>query len=293
MGYQIELAAATRSKLGEGAVWDVGDQRLWWVDIIAGLIHRFDPVSGLNETFDFGEPVGCIARRDLGGLVVAAKSGFWLFDPDTGHRALVASPEAHLPDNRFNDGCTDRQGRFWVGSVGKIGDAIPAGTFYRLDADLNLLAWRDAIFMTNGLAFSPDGRRMYFADSNPDVQTIWACDYDACTGTPGNDRVFLDTRTVAGRPDGGTVDADGCYWMAGVSGWQIYRISPDGDVLLTIDMPIQNPTKPQFGGADLDVLFVTSHSQGMTDAQKQSEAGSLFAITGLGVKGVPQVRFAG
>ncbi len=293
MNYQIELAAATKSELGEGAVWDVGDQRLWWVDITAGLIHRFDPVTGQNETFDFGEPVGCLARRDAGGLVLAAKSGFWFFDPDTGARQHIVDPEEHLPENRFNDGGTDMQGRFWAGTMKDGGDPARQGCFYRLDPDLTLTRWEKPFYTTNGLGFSHDGRVMYASDSFAEVRCIWAYDYDIGTGTPVNERVFFDTKSIAGRPDGGTVDAEGCYWQAGVSGWQMYRISPQGEVLMTIDMPVEKPTKPQFGGANLDVLFVTSLSLGLTPGRAQPEAGSLFAITGLGVKGVPQTRFAG
>ena len=293
MGYRIEVAAATRSELGEGAVWDVGDQRLWWVDITAGLIHRFDPVSGRNESFDFGEPVGCLARRQAGGLVVAAKSGFWFYDPDSGRREHIADPEAHLPGTRFNDGGTDMRGRFWAGSMKDTGDPAADGAFFRLDPDLSVTAWRGGFHTANGLAFSPDGRRMYFSDSHPAVRTIWACDYDVGTGVPGKPELFFDTKAVAGRPDGGTVDAEGCYWQAGVSGWQVYRISPEGEVVMTIDMPVEKPSKPQFGGAGLDVLFVTSLSLGLTPGRDQPEAGCLFAITGLGVRGVPQARFAG
>ncbi len=293
MSYCIELAAATRSRLGEGAVWDVGDQRLWWVDITGGLIHRYDPVTGTNETFDFGEPVGCLARRDAGGLVLAAKSGFWFFDPHSGERHQIADPEAHLPDQRFNDGGTDMQGRFWAGSMKDGGPPAQSGAFYRLDPDLTLTAWRDDFYTTNGLAFSPDGGTMYASDSNPAVRKVWAYGYDRQTGTPSAGRVFFDTNDLAGRPDGGTVDAEGCYWMAGVSGWQLYRVSPEGELVMTIDMPVEKPTKPQFGGADLDILFVTSLRQGLMPGRAQPEAGSLFAIKGLGIRGVPQVRFAG
>lgn len=293
MTMKIECVAPTRSTIGEGAVWDVGDQRLWWVDIPAGLIHRFDPETSTNDSFEFGEPVGCIARRDKGGLVVAAKSGFWFFDPETGAKEAISDPEAHLPDNRFNDGGTDAQGRFWAGTMKDGGDPECLGTFYRLDADLTVTPWRGDIWTTNGLSFSPDGRTMYFSDSNPKVRTIWACDYDTATGTPAPPRTFFDTRAVKGRPDGGTVDADGCYWQAGIEGWALYRLSPEGELLQTVDVPVEKPTKPMFGGKDLDILFFTSLRLGLTDPDTQPEAGSLHAITGLGVKGIPQTRFAG
>lgn len=290
---QIECIVPSRSMIGEGAVWDDRAQVLWWVDISAGLIHCYDPATRKNTSHEFGEPVGCLAVREAGGLVLATKSGFWLYDPDSGRRDHISDPEAHLAENRFNDGATDAQGRFWAGSMKDVGAPEPMGRFYCLDADRVVHPWKDGIYTTNGLAFSPDGQTMYFSDSNALVRTIWACDYDTRTGTPGPARVFFDTRNVAGRPDGGTVDSEGCYWMAGVSGWQVYRISPEGEILLTIDMPVEKPTKPMFGGKDLDILFVTSIGADLTDGTDQPQAGGLFAITGLGVTGLPQKRFAG
>jgi sugar lactone lactonase YvrE len=268
---------------------------LWWVDIPAGLIHTLNPETGAHTSSDFGEPVGCLAVRDGGGLVLATKTGFWFFDPKTGDRQHISSPEADQPDNRFNDGATDLQGRFWAGSMREGGGAEPHGRFYRLDPDLSVTPWKGEVFTTNGMAFSPDGRTMYYSDSNPSVRTVWAADYDPDTGTPTNARVFFDTRAVAGRPDGGTVDADGCYWIAGVSGWQLYRITPDGRLDMTIDMPIEKPTKPMFGGRNLDTLYVTSLGANITPGTQalQPDAGGLFAVTGLGVTGVQQTRFKG
>lgn len=293
MAIEITCVAPTRSKVGEGAVWDDRDQCLWWVDIPAGLVFRFDPETGENRIHEIGEPVGCLAVRETGGLVLATKSGFWFYDPQTGTRKAINDPESHLADNRFNDGATDAQGRFWAGTMKDGGDPQALGAFYRLDPDLSVTLWKSGIYTTNGLAFSPNGERMYFSDSYPAVRTIWACDYDGTTGTPNDPKVFFDTSDVPGRPDGGTVDAEGCYWQAGVSGWQLYRLSPEGKVLMTIDMPIEKPTKPMFGGKNLDVLYVTSIGVGLTEGTDQPEAGSLFAITGLGIKGVNQTRFAG
>ena len=292
---KVECVASTRSRVGEGAVWDDRDQVLWWVDIPAGLIHCYKPSTGVNDTIGFGEPVGCLAVREKGGLVLAAKSGFWFFDPETGHREAISDPEADLPDNRFNDGATDAEGRFWAGTMKDGGEPEALGAFYRLDPDLKVTKWKDGIFTTNGMAFSPDGRRMYFSDSNKAVRTIWVADYDGDTGEPARPAVFFDTRSVPGRPDGGTVDAEGCYWQAGIDGWQLYRLSPDGDILMTVDMPVEKPSKPMFGGADLDILYVTSLGVGLTPGTeaRQPEAGSLFAVTGLGVTGLRQTRFKG
>lgn len=292
---QVDCVASTKSRVGEGAVWDDRAGVLWWVDIPAGLIHCFSPATGENKTITYGEPVGCLAVREAGGLVLATKSGFWFFDPDTGVRTSIADPEADLPDNRFNDGTTDAQGRFWAGTMKDGGAPEALGAFYRLDPDLTVTRWRDGIYTTNGLAFSADGGRMYFSDSNPRVRTIWVAEYDGETGTPGAPEVFFDTRAVAGRPDGGTVDADGCYWQAGIEGWALYRLSPEGEVLMEVEMPVEKPSKPMFGGPDLDVLYVTSLGVGLAEGTeaRQPEAGSLFAVSGLGIRGVPQVRFGG
>lgn len=289
----VEVVPGARATLGESAVWDDRTQSLWWCDIEAGHVHRYDPAAGHDTPIEVGERVGCIALREAGGAVIGTQSGLYDFDPATGARTMFAATETHLPDNRFNDAAVDRQGRWWVGSVGMTQPQGPSAAFYRVDPDRTVTRWLDGIYTTNGLAFSADGRTMYFSDSFPEVRTIWAADYDTDTGTPTNQRVFFDTRAVAGRPDGGTVDADGCYWMAGVSGWQLVRLTPRGEVDMIVDMPVEKPSKPEFGGSDLSTLFVTSIDIGLTPGRDQPHAGSLFAVTGLPCGGLPPVRFQG
>ena len=295
MGYQIDIAVSGAGRLGEGLVWDDEDQLLWWVDITGGLIHSYDISNRTNTSYDFGEPVGSIGRREAGGLVVAAKSGFYFFDPASGQKTPIADPEADIAENRFNDGTVDPAGRFWAGTMKDGGEPNRQGCFYLLDLDLSVRPWDQVLYTTNGLAFSTDGSTMYFSDSNRAVRTIWQCDYDVDTGTPSSPRLFFDTAALAGRPDGGTVDSDGCYWMAGVGGWQIYRITPDGNIDMTIDVPVEKPTKPMFGGANRDILFVSSIGFDLTAGTEtdQPEAGALLAITGLNITGLPQARFAG
>jgi len=292
---KINCVVDAKAQTGEGAFWDVERQCLWWVDIPQGIIYAFDPTDGSNQHWQLDEPVGCLAPTVKGDLLLATRSGFWRFDPETSMKTALHDPEADRPENRFNDGSTDPAGRLWAGTMKDGGEPAADGAFYRLDPDLTSTQWVDGIFTTNGLAFSPDGKTMYSADSNRSVQTVWAADYDVETGVAGERRAFFDARAVDGRPDGGTVDADGCYWMAGVGGWQLVRLTPKGEIDRIIELPVERPSKPMFGGADLDVLFVTSIGTGLTPGteERQPHAGGLFAMTGLGIQGLPQTRFAG
>ncbi|MEM6761925.1 MAG: SMP-30/gluconolactonase/LRE family protein [Pseudomonadota bacterium] len=289
----VECVHDAKAIVGESAIWDADTARLYWADIDAGKIHVFDPAKGPERVLEVGERVGCLAIRESGGAIIGTESGVYALALTDGAVERLVDPEADRPQNRFNDSCTDRQGRWWFGSVGMTKPQAPTAAFYRMDHHGTVTRWLDGIYTTNGLAFSPDGRTMYFSDSHPDVRTIWAADYDVDDGEPGERRVFFDTRAVAGRPDGGTVDADGCYWMAGVSGWQLVRITPAGEVDMTIDLPVERPSKPAFGGGGLDTLYVTSISAGTTPGTTQDKAGGLFAVTGLPAKGLPSVRFRG
>lgn len=287
---KIESVIDTPAILGEGASWDTGRDVLWWVDIKGHAVHCFDPTTGNDQSWDVGEPVGSLAPRAEGGLLLACKTGFYAFDPESQTKTAIHDPEPDLSYNRFNDGGTDRQGRFWAGTMRDDGVKTAEGSFYRVDPDMSVTRMMEGFYTTNGLAFSPDGTRMYAAETHKDTRTIWSFAYDTDTGIPSNRQVFFDTAGRAGRPDGGTVDSEGCYWMAGVGGSEVVRITPEGAVDRVIEMPVSKPSKPMWGGTGLDSLFVTTIRDG---TEGESQAGCLFAITGLGVTGVPEVRFAG
>lgn len=293
--FAVDCVVDAKARLGEAAFWDARTQRLWWSDIEGCLLHRYDPATGTDETWPMECEVGCLAPRAAGGLVLAMRDGFWLWDEASGERRPVTDPEADRPANRFNDGTTDLQGRFWAGSA-RIHDREPMAAFWRLDPDHSVAGpfW-DGTRTTNGLAFSPDGRTMYLSDSAPQTRTIFACDYDPETGTPGERRVFAHTDDLAGRPDGGTVDAEGCYWMAGVGGWQLVRFTPMGRVDLIVPFPAERPSRIAFGGPDLSTMYVTTIGTGLTPGseEKQPQAGGLFALRVPGVSGLELAPFAG
>ena len=278
--------------LGESPMWSVAEQKLYWVDIDGPALHRFDPATGRDESWPMPEQIGSIALRKDGTLLVALRTGFAFFDPADAKLTRLFDPEPDKPNNRFNDGTTDSAGRFWAGTMRMApqGDQ-PEGTLYRLDADLSCRPVFDGFWTINGLAFAPDGRTMYLADTNVNVRTIWAFDYDPESGNPTNRRVFVDTHGMAGRPDGGAVDAEGCYWMAGIGGGELVRFTPEGAVDRVIKVPCRTPTKVAFGGSGLDTLFVTSLKRDGGDPDPM--AGCLFAITGTGVTGIEVPLFAG
>jgi L-arabinonolactonase len=287
------------AQIGEGAIWSDRHQRLFWVDIPAGLLCSFDPSSSINKVWQMKRPIGCFALTPSGGAVVALTDGFFDFDFETEELSLIADTEADIVANRFNDGSVDARGRFNAGTMpidGPDQAKGPLGTLYCLDTDRSVRTVMDGFYTVNGQAFSPDGKTAYVSDSAPWVQTIWAFDYDLDDGAWTNKRVFFDCAGVPGRPDGGAVDADGCYWMAGVSGWQLLRITPEGKVDMDIKMPVEKPTRIAFGGKDLDTLYVTSIGEGGItpgSIKDQPQAGGLFAVQLSGVKGYAFTEYQG
>jgi sugar lactone lactonase YvrE len=287
---QLRRVGQTSDILGEGPVWDVQEQAFYWVDIRGCLVQRYDWKSGGTQSWTLPEMVGSLALRERGGLLLAMQSSLSFFDPRTGALEQVAAPEAGRENMRFNDGKCDRQGRFWAGTMNDV-VREPTGTLYRLDPQRGCVALVHGIRTPNSLAWSPDGRVMYFADSR--TQVVHAYPFDTASGELGTPRVFFTVEAPA-IPDGATVDADGCLWCALYGGGRIVRITPDGRVDRTLEVPVQQVTSCQFAGPDLDVLFITTAKQRMTAEQlaQQPLAGALFAAD-VKVKGLPESRYRG
>ncbi len=289
---EIECIGNARYSLGEGPLWDPIGGVLYWVDSHAPAIWRHDPSTGDIEGWDLpGGTVGSIALRERGGAVLAMDDGFHFFDFDTGAGAAIADVEAGEPKTRFNDGKVDRRGRFVAGSMHED-LSEPLGALYRLDADFGWVRLDGGITCSNGPCWSPDGRTFYFADSPR--RTIWAYDYDLDAGALANKRVFVSTGAFDAFPDGATVDAEGHLWSALFGSGRIARFAPDGSLDRTVELPVAWVSSVMFGGPGLDVLFAISIGGRLLDERDPSpDAGALFAIHGLGVKGLPEPRFAG
>jgi sugar lactone lactonase YvrE len=235
--------------------------------------------------------LGLRERRDeLGSAIAALKDGVYLLDLDSGRVTELARPEPDQPDNRFNDGRVDRQGRFWAGTMNDV-SRIPTGSLYRIERGGRIVRVLDDVIVPNSIAWSPDSRTMYFADTYR--HTIWSFAFDADAGVLHDRRVFA-TVSGPGRPDGSAIDAEGCVWNAEYAGARVVRYTPTGAVDRVVSMPVSNPTSCCFGGARFDSLFITSARQRLTPEQLAEEplAGSVFALH-PGVTGLPEPRFAG
>ena len=289
---EIECVVDCKNVLGEGPVWCPDEQALYWVDIKGKLINRLTPASGKVETWPVEEEPGSIALRKDGGMIVAFYGGFRVYDIATGKGETILEIETETQRSRLNDGRCDRQGRFWAGSMDDLMKE-PLGGLYRLDTDYSVHKAESDIICSNSIAFSPDGATMYYADLG--IDTIWSYDLDTTTGAISNRRVFASTKDMRGSPDGSAVDSDGYLWNAMWDGWCLARWAPDGTLDRTIDLPVQRPTCPMFGGSDLTTIYLTCASIFLSEKEltKQPQAGGVFAINGTGATGLPEPRFAG
>lgn len=287
----VECLHTGRDRFGESPLWDPREAALWWVDVTAPALQRFSPDTRAVSRHPMPEDVGSIGLRRRGGLVAAMRSGIYGLDPSSGARALLAAPETGGA-TRFNDGKCDRAGRFWSGTLDDR-DFSPVGNLYRLDPDGSCHRMASGFVLINGIAWSPDDRLMYVADSRREV--VYAYELDLASGSLGARRRFISTEDIPGRVDGATVDRDGCYWCAHVRGGEVAQYDPDGRRIRRIPLPVRYPLMCTFGGRDLDVLYVTSSAALVTadEAAGQPLAGALFAIRNTGAIGLPEPAFAG
>lgn len=302
--FTIECLIQCENHLGEGPVWDVETQTLFWVDstgprVGKDAIWRFDPATGDVQSWPLERDIGAMALRAQGGAILALSDGFYTYDFDNHAVELVAKVDDDPTRARLNDGKCDRAGRFFAGGMDDKEELGICG-LWRLDSDLSLHKVQDGIICSNGPCWSPDDSLFYFADTFKDE--IWVYDYDLATGEPSRRRVFASTAEDTGFADGSTVDAEGYVWNAQVISGDLIRYAPDGSVDRKITMPVRNITSVMFGGPELTDIYVTSmarvnHPAAHDGFEKQTKpqfaAGSLFRICGLGIKGVPEPRFAG
>ena len=284
----LETVLHIQNSLGEGPRWNAQEQWLYWVDIDSGLFFRLDPLTGLLETQAIGQPLGCLAFRAAGGLLLAARDGLAFWNPGKPLQ-WIATPEQGKPDARFNDGVVDRQGRFWAGTMTESG---ATSSLYRLDPDGTLQRMVSGVMISNGLGWSPDNRRMYYCDSPRKL--IYRYDFDPLAGTISNRQVFVDNAGNPGEPDGLVVDREGCVWCAHCFGGRVVRYDPDGRTVHTIHLPTTATTACTFGGQNLDELYITTSRRLLTEAQRQDEpsAGDLFRVK-TDVQGLPEPYFLG
>ena len=295
----IERVGDIHCSLGEGPVWDVSEQALYFTDMTQARLWRYDPATAQFRDWKTPGLIGSFALREAGGAVLALADGFHLFDFETGRATPIADPEAGNDQTQFNDGKADPRGRFLAGTVHKPARE-PQGALYRLDPDKTVTRIDGGIICSNGPCWSPDGAVFYFADSMR--RHIYAYDYDLETGDAANRRVFADTADLGGIPDGATVDADGRVWSAICGGGKLACWTPDGRLDRVIEVPPVFASSVMFGGAGLDELYVTSIDpvtlrgagiEGGPGEATDEAGGGLFVITGLGVRGLAEHRYAG
>jgi sugar lactone lactonase YvrE len=282
--------ADVKAVLGEGPVWVEREGALYWVDIKGYKVFRYTIGGGVLKTWNTPYRVCSLAPRSEGGFIAGTEDGFSRVDLAEDRFIPLANPEPDRMTNRFNDGKLDRRGRFWAGTMDNDEKAA-TGALYRFDPNGKWQRLDDGYKVTNGPAFNPDGRLMYHNDSGRQITYLFDLDE---AGQATNRRTFLQFGEGDGYPDGMTVDAEGCLWIAFWDGWCVRRFSPDGERLAELKLPVQRPTSCAFGGPDLDRLFVTSASIGLSDAEKtsQPQAGGLFLLD-PGTRGLADTPFPG
>lgn len=292
--YQVRCVLEARAELGECPLWSAEEQCLFWIDIAGKSFNRFDPASGGNVRWELPDMPGSFVLREGGGIVLAMRDGFYGFDPALGLSSFqkLADAPYNAEKLRFNDGRTDRQGRYWVGSM--LIDIMAHGNdgaYYSYDGS-GVERRISPVEHANGTAFSADGRRMFRSETMQ--RKIFCYDHDPKTGRVSNEQIFATVPDELGLPDGAVIDTDGGYWSAlpaGPNGGSVARFRPDGGLDLVIEMPVAICTMPAFGGPDLSTLYVTSgRLEAMIGREPSELSGGIFAVD-MPFQGVPETMF--
>ena len=277
------------SKWGEGPIF--WNEHLLYVDIEGHALICLNPKNGEEQVWEIGERIGTVVPRQSGGFVCAGDSGIYSFDPETGDKKSMADPESDKrPDNRFNDGKCDPSGRFWAGTIStvkKTGDA----NLYMLDVNGDLSLKVPGVTNSNGICWNAKADRMYYIDTP--TKEIWAFPFNNQFSELGEKQVVFNTEDVGldGSPDGMTMDEDGMLWVAMCHGGLVVRINPETQaVVQQISFPCVETTACAFGGDNLDRLFVTT---GIHKSLEEENAGHIFVVDGIGVRGVEAFAFSG
>ncbi|MGU3575055.1 SMP-30/gluconolactonase/LRE family protein [Brucellaceae bacterium C25G] len=287
---KIEIAVESSDQLGETPLWCEQRKSVLWIDIEKPKLQAFEPETGKH----YVDPVDCEwlgsqALCDDGRRVIAKDLSLFIHDDTSGHWSPFATVETGL-DNRLNDGRVDTQGRLWIGTMDNQLHR-PNGALYRILGDASISKITEDVIVSNGIAVSPDGKRLHFTDTRKHIS--WVYDLDPTDGEVTNKRVFADYSNNGDRPDGACFDVDGCLWTAFFAGGKVVRYTPEGVIDTIIPLPVTNPTCLCFGGRDHKTLYITTASKFLTEEQRSCEpfAGALLAIEGVG-QGLPENRFA-
>jgi sugar lactone lactonase YvrE len=276
--------------LGEGVIWDIETQSLWWTDIHAKHLYCYDWQAKAVEHFATPERLCSFGFvKGSRALIAAFESGFALYDPRSASLDWFARPKPDKPGTRFNDGRVDRQGRFWAGTMAESEANRGHAHLYSVDGAGRLVRRESGIMISNGICWSPDSRRFYFADSQRGA--IYVYDFVAADGAISNRRVFARASDGA-HPDGANVDNEGFLWSAHWGAARVVRYAPDGSIDRVLEVPTRQPTCVAFGGPDLNILFVTSARDGLTpeELEAQPSAGDVFVYK-MDATGLPEGRF--
>jgi L-arabinonolactonase len=288
---RAEIVVDGKNLLGEGVIWSPTHDEVQWVDIIGKKFWTYRPATGVAGAIELPERLACFAPLGQSRILAGFASGLAYFDLATGARQMIAPIEADQPTTRLNDGKLDRQGRLVFGTMDEAETgATPIGQVWSHSSGSTPRVLFSGVRISNSIAFSPDGLRMYFADTP--LRTIFCYDYDGDRGALSNRRVFVQLPSGVGSPDGSTVDSEGCLWNAEWGGGRVVRYTPDGRVDRAIPLPCSQTTCCAFGGPDLSTLFVTSAATGLNEKKRAAEphAGALFAIN-VGVSGLADTPF--